>query len=207
MRKFFVSALWLSSLVACQPTADQSASFPAAAPAQTGPPVRPVPATALEPPAAVAVRFFSWYQHTPVAAEFLEVAAIHPPDTTRFVVVNPKKANDYLATLRGSGCLSERFLAHMQRLVWSQSDSLHPYEPGEAVFAFDADPILDSQDGEPYLSQIGQATKTVRYQAPNRATVTVSYAKCPAKYPSKLFYVGRYPAGWLIDSLATTDAE
>jgi hypothetical protein len=158
-------------------------------------------------PTQTAIRYFTWYKHNQdrinqVSQDYF-IDNDEGLDTTKFMVVDYLKAEEYLATLQSSGCVSEAYVAAGRRYIRQWGDSLlaHPQFEG-APEGFDADLVLSSQDGDDYLNNIGQAPKTVRYPAPNRAVVRAEYSTRPGWSAQQVFYLTRYASGWLIDSIA-----
>jgi hypothetical protein len=114
-----------------------------------------------EEPALTVLDFLEWYRKNMMnigKAPMIDTKAFKKGDTTHYYTVNFEGTEKYLAEIKASGFVSEKYLESQRKDFKRSDDSLHAHPANDGPpYGFDYDLVMLSQDLDEDLSHLDQA--------------------------------------------------
>ncbi len=149
-------------------------------------------------PAGTVVAFLNWYKENEDRLHEIDLVSGGLKDTTTFYSVNFKETERYLAELKKSGFLSDKYLHNLRQHFKSADDHLkrHPqndsYAPG-----FEYDLIMKAQDYWELWDNLDRLQLSEQVMTDTTAYVRLAYTD----YYKAKYYLSNHNNRWLIDDM------
>lgn len=147
-------------------------------------------------PSGTVVAFLNWYKENEDRLHEIDLVSGGLKDTTTFYSVNFKETERYLAELKKSGFLSDKYLHNLRQHFKSADDHLkrHPqndsYAPG-----FEYDLIMKAQDYWELWDNLDRLQLSEQIMTDTTAYVRLAYTD----YYKAKYYLSNHNNRWLID--------
>lgn len=152
---------------------------------------------AAESPDKVVIKFLEWYRDNEERLAKIELV-FGMQDTTKPYSVNVEGTKTYLAELKKSGFVSDRFLEDL-RLQFVKSDDYMKKNPGNdgPPFGFDADLIMQAQDFSDVWQNLSKAELVNQKIEGTNAKLRFKFTE----YYKTNYYLSKVGNKWLINRI------
>ncbi len=149
-------------------------------------------------PDSTIINFLKWYHDNESRLNKIQLVKGGYPDTTTFYRVDFSQTENYLAELKKSGFVSDKYLSDF-RIYFSKADAdlkKDPQNDGPPAW-FDADLVMKSQDYDDVWNNLEKAKTTIKEITDNSAEVFIQFQP---NYKMKCHFT-KIGNSWLLDLL------